>query len=649
MKYPKLTELNTSRDMVDVFRGYNHNLRIGDGEFYDMTNLTSDDYPVLSPRRPRGVYAKPHLASDGGFLGLIAKDSLCYVDVNTLPDPISGFPGESRLYINGNAVESIVNNEGKYIDMTLTTEMAYGKIIPKTLISMGPYIIIMPDKKYYNTANPTDCGEIEAGYSSETNGVDVTFTLCKLDGSDYEVPPENIGPTAPPLPESPEDPESTEGTETSEEYEDGTLWLDTSEDERVLKRYSTANHQWVAVSSTYVKISSTGIGMPFAEGDGVTISGIKDADLQDLNSAMVIRAKSDNYIIVTGFIAKMVTQPYYDDEDKAQPISIKRQMPAMDFIIESGNRLWGCRYGVANNGQVVNEIYASKLGDFKNWNVFAGISTDSYVASVGTDGQFTGAITHLGYPLFFKENYIHKVYGNFPSNYQIQTTACRGVQKDSHKSLAIVNETLFYKSRSAVCAYDGSLPVEMSSALGEVAYSDAVAGVLGNKYYISMKEANADDAKSKYHLFVYDTKKGMWHREDNTHAVEFCSCRGDLYYIDYADKLIKTVHGTGDLHESSIRWSAETGIIGTDSPDKKYISRIDIRMSLKIGTRVFFLVQYDSSGEWEHICTTQGTKLGSFPVPIKPRRCDHLRLRIDGVGEAKIFSISKTIEQGSDI
>ena len=42
MRYPQLTPPATSRSMVDVFRGYNHNLRISDGEFYDMENLTSD-------------------------------------------------------------------------------------------------------------------------------------------------------------------------------------------------------------------------------------------------------------------------------------------------------------------------------------------------------------------------------------------------------------------------------------------------------------------------------------------------------------------------------------------------------------------------------------------------------------------------------
>jgi hypothetical protein len=157
------------------------------------------------------------------------------------------------------------------------------------------------------------------------------------------------------------------------------------------------------------------------------------------------------------------------------------------------------------------------------------------------------------------------------------------------------------------------------------------------------------DANEQWHLFVYDTKKGMWHREDDTQAVEFCNCRGDLYFIDYADKQIKTVRGTGVTETAPIKWSATTGVIGTDSPDKKYISRLDVRMSLDVGTRVSFFAEYDSSGEWEHLYTMDGVKLRTFAVPIRPQRCDHMRIKIIGTGEAKIYSICKTIEQGSDV
>lgn len=578
MKLSKLKELDVSRNMVDIFRGYNHNLRISENEFYDMTNLTSDNYPVLSPRRKRGIYAVPHDPQ-----GLISKDVLCQVD----------------------GANIIMGDET--IEMGLSIDKK-----PKNLISMGAYLVIMPDRKYLNTADTSDKGDIDAFF---TTTEPTTFKLCKIDGVEYE---DAVVQDA-----APEEPKNMD------------LWIDTSSKPHTLKQYSSANAMWASIPTTYIKISSKGIGASFSQDDGVVISDIASEGLKDLNNTMVIVAKGDDFIVVTGILDEVTTQE--------TPITVKRQMPNMDFVIESGNRLWGCRYGEAVNGEIVNEIYASKLGDFKNWNCFAGISTDSYAATVGTDGQFTGAITHLGYPLFFKEGCMHKVYGSFPSNYQIQTTACRGVQKGCERSLAIVNEVLYYKARSGVCAYDGSLPTEISTAFGEETYHNAVAGSLGNKYYISMSDAN-----EMWHMFVYDTLKGMWHREDDTQAVTFCTHKGDLYYIDYADKQIKTVRGTGVEEALPIKWSAVTGIIGTDSPDKKYISRMDVRMSLQAGSRVSFYAEYDSSGDWEYLFTMDGISLQTFAVPIRPKRCDHMRIRIVGYGEAKIYSICKNVERGSD-
>ena len=591
--YPTLTEMNTDREWLDVFKGYNHKLRIGEGEFYEMTNLSSDNYPILSPRPKRGTYATPAFPQ-----GMVAKDSLCYVDGGDF------VIGEDR------------------VSMGLTVETDDdGKIIPKTLISMGAYVIVMPDKKYINTIPKEDedgnrTYEYDFIEASVTTSSTVSFSLCKVDGVEYE----DV---------------AIQGTEPSDP-ENMDLWLDTSTVPNSLKQYSKTTGQWATVATTYIKISATGIGVPFEVNDGVTISGVESEALGDLNATMAIWAKGDNYIVVTGMLDEVTTQE--------APIKVERRMPNMDFVIESENRLWGCRYGESISGEMVNEIYVSKLGDFKNWNCFMGISTDSYAASVGTDGQFTGAIAHLGYPLFFKENCVHKVYGNYPANYQIQTTTCRGVQKGCERSLAIVNEVLYYKARGGICAYDGSLPSEVSAALGEMSYSKAVAGSLGNKYYVSMLDSEGD-----YHLFVCDTLKGMWHREDDTQVAEFCNCRGDLYYIDYADRKIKTVRGTGRLDTSPVLWEAVTGPIGTDSPDKKYISRVDIRLLLSGGSRVSIYAEHDSSKDWEHVLTLNGLSLRSFAVPIRPKRCDHLRLKIVGVGDVKIFSICKTVEQGSDV
>ena len=590
MKYPTLNVQASSRQVIDAFGGYNHRLRIGEGEFYDMKNLSSANYPILSPRGQRGVYASPALP-----LGMVAKDTLCYVD-------------GSKFVMDQYSVDMGLNSE------------------EKTLVSMGAYVIILPDKKYINTADITDFGNIEA---TVTTAGDVSFTLCRLDGDDYTAA-------------------YTQSSEPSNP-ENMALWIDTSTTPHTLKQWSDTSGMWVSIATTYIRISATGIGVPFEKYDGITISGLKDVTLTDtsgdeiydggqlaaLDGSAIVWDKGDDFIVVVGIldVTRTITNT----------ITIKRSMPSMDYVVEANNRLWGCRYGVAENGEVVNEIYASKLGDFKNWNCFMGISTDSYAASLGTDGQFTGAITHLGYPLFFKEGFLHKVYGNYPSNFQIQTTACRGVQRGCSRSLAIVNEILYYKARGAVCAYDGSLPTEISAALGDVQYFEAVGGAHGNKYYLSMK-----DSSNLWHLFVYDTAKGMWHHEDNTHADCFCSCREEMYFIDHADKKIWTVFGGGTKDTKPVEWMAETGVIGVDSPDKKYLSRLTVRMWLDIGTQVYFFVQYDSGGEWEHLFTMTGNSLRSFAVPIRPKRCDHLRIRIVGEGDAKIYSIAKVIEEGSD-
>jgi len=583
MEYPTLNVKQKSRQMSDAFLGYNHNLRIGDSEFYDMKNMTSDYYPVLAPRKKRGVY------KDGtNATGLIAKDKLCYVD--------------------GSAF--VIGDER--IEMELSDS-------PKDLISMGAYVIIMPDRKYINTVKNGTAYEQGSIDEEHTTTEDVSFTMCTLTGDAYEG--------------------VTESDKAPDKPANGALWIDTSSTPHTLKKYSAANEMWVSIATTYIKVSSKGIGKNLKQYDGVKISGITAEGITDLNSSHALRGCKDDEIIIIGFLDKVTTQTVAQGK-----ITISRKMPIMDFIVESNNRLWGCRYGAEEDGNIVNEIYSCKQGDFKNWNCFMNLSTDSYRVSCGTDGQFTGAITYLGYPLFFKENCIHKVYGDYPANFRVQDTACRGVQRGSHRSLAIVNEAVFYKSGNAVCAYDGSLPVEMSTALGEIHYGDAIAGAHGNKYYIDMKTTDGT-----YHMFIYDTAKGMWHKEDNLHVDCFCSYMNEMYGIDNDTKHIITMLGSGTKDIKRVPWMVETGLVGMSMPDMKYISKLLVRMSLEVGAKVEISIQYDSMGDWEQVCQMTATSLRSFAVPVRPRRCDHFRIRIEGEGEGRIYSITKTIEQGSDV
>lgn len=582
MQYPSLYEYETQRQMTEVFLGYDHNPRIADGAFFDMKNLSSDHYPVLGPRAPRGLYAQANKPA-----GMIAKDALCYVD--------------------GTAFKM---NEYS-IEMGLSDDT-------KQLVSMGAYVIILPDKKYINTADLGDHGGIEAEWNSGTNDEDVIFELCQQDGGSYESISSG--------PDAPEEPQNLQ------------YWIDTSSTPHTLKQYSETKKDWISVATSYIKICATGIGKQFQPFDTVRISGISDDSLQDLNASCVVWAKGDDFLIVPGLAEKVVKQAH--DEGI---VKVERRMPVMDFVIECNNRLWGCRYGLNSQGDVVNELYCSKLGDFRNWESSLGISTDSWTQQVGTDGPFTGAITHLGFPLFFKENCLHKVYVSTTGAHQVQDTACRGVQKGCHRSMAIVNEVLFYKARSGIMAYDGSLPTEVSYALGNGAYKDAVGCGCGNKYYVSM--VNAGGTRE---LMVYDTAKSLWHKEDDIAPESFCCCDGELYCTESGTGRILTMLGSGEPYEKQVEWMAETGDIGLSSPDAKFVTRLTLRLAMTPGAALSIYAQYDG-GEWFCVGQLRGHKLSSFTIPIRPMRCDHMRLRLVGKGESKLYALTRSLEEGSDI
>ena len=582
MYLPALDEIRQSRLNTEVFRGRNHNLRIGSGEWYETRNTCASYYPLFSNRRARGIVAQcnePH--------AMLAKDALMYID------------GSSIIY-NGYPIPGI--------NLSTAEDM-----LPKQMVSMGAYAVIFPDKVYVNTVDLTDCGPIEARYAATGT---VTLQMCRADGTAYEGA--TVSSTAPDKPAN------------------GDYWIDTSGDIHVLKQYSEITAMWIEVLTTYVRIGCMAIDDAFRLGDGVEISGLTgNEQVEALNGNHIIMDAGEDYIVIVGILDNVHTQE--------AGLVVTRECPDMDFVTESGNRIWGCKYGFSD-GKTVNEIYACKLGDFRNWRCYAGLSTDSYAVSVGTDGRFTGAVTHLSYPLFFKENCIHKIYGSMPSQYAMNTTMCRGVQLGSWKSLNVVNEVLYYHSRDGVVAYDGSLPVSVSEAFGAVKYKNAAAGSLGGVYYISMQDD--DDI---WHMFTYDSEKRIWHREDNTHALCFANVRGDLMYIDADTNCIMSATGLSGEKEAPVEWEAVSGIMGYEYPDSKYLSRYNLRVKLGAGAELTMYIEYDSDGEWHEMGTYVGSDiLRTFTIPVIPRRCDHLRLKLSGVGDIKLYSIARYLEGGSD-
>ena len=107
--------------------------------------------------------------------------------------------------------------------------------------------------------------------------------------------------------------------------------------------------------------------------------------------------------------------------------------------------------------------------------------------------------------------------------------------------------------------------------------------------------------------------------------------------------------GSEGTPEPYVRWEAETGLMYYQHPDRKYVSRYNLRLFMEEGAELDVYMMYDSSGEWirQGRIKIKGTR--TVTLPIRPRRCDHLRMKLVGRGEVRLYSIARILTVGSDV
>lgn len=252
MLIPDLPAPAVTRDSTTIFAGLRLSGRPADGEFVRTENLSTDRYPLLAPRRPRAVAAA---LTDPG--GLIEKDALGYV-------------ADGTLYFAGAP--------------TPLTGLTAGK---KQLVGMGAYICVFPDKKFYNTADSSDYGSMDAEFVLTGT---VSLAPCRYDGSLYSTEP-------------------TSSDSAPENPENDALWLDTGSGAApVLRQYSAALDTWAEVATPCTRVTLTSQGsVPalFAQYDGVSVAGLP---LDELNGEKLIyalggasgSAPESDYLVLSG-------------------------------------------------------------------------------------------------------------------------------------------------------------------------------------------------------------------------------------------------------------------------------------------------------------------------------------------------------------
>lgn len=644
MAIPYIKEIPKYKSEVNVFDGYDHRPRIGEGSFYDCLNVSCDKYPFISTRKPRGTYGsnvKNIKAIDGsdGELFVVATSTFemlfpskisYYLDIQwgslkrsyeisedafrttrkiaRIGNKYCVFP--DALLISKSSEEIIIENmTGTETSRDFSLEAGF--IITETVedvtvekrfspITPGYYAV----QREYDPDNQIYPGIFDVGDRANIDErlyiriIDKTLDeLMKVDSSLKDRLSEVVKPKLEAIPWVP-DPYSDHSEELY--YDPSTLRI-------------------IEDGSIVFKGSMFAFAATVKDGTNLTLT-VNDNSLHPINNTLTIPSgASIRY------------------KDASMP-------PLMDFVVECQNRLWGCRSGLNREGVEVNELYATALGDPSTWFRFEGIADDSWTASVGTPGIFTGATVVSNCPVFFKENVIHKIYPSASGAHQVLQATVAGVREYSSKSIAQVGDYVYYQGRDHFYAFDGTNTTVISDKIDLAGFKGQVAGAYKDKYVCY---AFGEDL-AKHFLLVYDTRKGFWTVESVPTTILFMTKLGSKLLYTQGYTIME--YCNEEAKEDNIPFMLESGEIGYDSTDGRYLCRLDLRVTLEFGAHFNVWIQYDNDGRWLDVTRIVGTS----PTPqvqtinVTPRRCQLFKIKCTGVGEMTLHNMRKIFEVVED-
>ena len=569
-----VAKLEPIEERIIEFKGLNRREVVEDGEMSDMKNLTADNYPVLSPRKPRGTYELP----EGVVLPLQIMTRYEKVALIAVDDQSA-----VNFYYDGEKIDEVV-----------------GLSEASTMVAINTKICFFPEKTYLEVVRQGS-----------------TITIGAFGHLDNTV--------------------STE---------EGTSWP-------------------VTLSNTDVKITlPAGTDYDFAYDDAIDITGTLTYTPQGGSQTTMDCQVSCIIERVDGNVLTLPRETFIELTGEGATLTslsegtISRDCPNLDYVIEWNNRLWG-----ANNED--NTIYACKLGDPKNWKYYQGTGLDSYYAQQGTDGVWTGAATQSNHLIFFKQASMARVYGSAPSNFQVSNTKCFGVEEGDDKSIAVVNDRVFYKSVIGIMCYEGGAPYCVSDKIN-TRYRHGVGGTEGNKYYFC-----GQSEKGGNELLVLDIDRGMWHREDYINVWHTATIDNRLYFITHSGvmlvcsvqnlcsdwllcsdsnsltgevKIVNPIHADENVEE--MEWYAVFGPFDEYIEYRKVYSRILLRLNRKESSTVRVYISIDE-GDWELVQEFDPAQKGGDYIPIVPRRCDRYSIKVEGTGSCSIKSLTRKVRRGT--
>lgn len=328
-------------------------------------------------------------------------------------------------------------------------------------------------------------------------------------------------------------------------------------------------------------------------------------------------------------------------------MSTSHDLPDFDYICSAQNRLWG----VADN-----TIFCSKQGEPDVFDGDMGYVSSPYWVEVASEGKFTGCIAFGTAVLFFKEDRVYKLLGETAITYEMVEYVIDGVKDGCHKSMQVINDTLYFMSRKGVMQYNGSYNQQIGLQLGDYDYKDAVGGYDGFHYILSAK-LNGNGI-----TFTYDLRKGIWLKDEEVYCPAFGYFGSHFYRLEYVDSaggLLWTDDETTTEYDKDggNDWSMTfkpfyetvTGKYNSSSVLFSYKRHSKIVMRVELGDKSTMKVEHKIDDQrWEEVARLVKKPRGVRVIALPITRDDTYQMRISGTGECAILGIVREFRQGAE-
>ncbi len=589
---PKVPRRQSTHDeCLFRFGGMKRRKAAGDGDLYDVYNMTSEDYPAVSARAMRqtvydGFQAVYGLGSTGNKLFWCAD----------------GGQG-AHFYFDGQETFSVSESQ-------------------KRFAVIGQCVTIWPDQKYYCFAEVKNA---DAPYAT----LDDLYEACRdsqtiADGDLYAV-----GTSAPYhlfL-------YNSAGTYKKNRFCEG-------ESFGYQTQWTYLSDQWGDLSSESA-ISGNGDNFDMQKSSNAgpydtLVDGRRTPNLSFLRPNDVVRV-TVSYGTRTGiavrkmYTARLLSVEAYADETAytfdaafdmtvdghtAYSAKVTRYIPPLSHVFCHDNRLFGCADG---------KIYASALGDPFNFLDYSLSDAASYAVAV-SGADFTGAVSYGGYPTFFTENSIYRLSGAYPSEYRLfATMSVDGVSPQASLSPAVCDGVLYYRASAGVCAYTGSYPRLISADIEGTAMGQA-GGASAHGYYLGGGDG----------LLVYDTRRGTWHRENGQFSSFtrmgsrlFAASAHGIVCVSGADDAAETVESALEFAPLYDRFLGVKGLselsVVVESP-----SETTITLSLS-----------REGGPYQLLALLAGQGRRTHTVPVPLRGDSFYQIKLEGRGPWTLYALGR--------